>query len=431
MITKILKSDKLKSMFIYSISFSLNKASMYLLLPLYTRVLSVELYGKYDLLITLYSFIFMVGLLGLDSAILRFYKVDNKPYNKRIFKTVGDVFKYSVLFYIIVGILIYFINQPMFNGSLLILFFFISRLIIEGTNKIYKNKIRMEDKAKQYLFLDIVKFSTSILLSLILVNVMEDKFMAIFLSISFSSFLGLIKYFTNYLKIDNFNNLKLKKEIFRYSFPLPFNSVVNWIFSLSDRILIKLYLSYSALGMYSAGFKLGAMAQFLTFGFGLMWPKWAIEIKAEKDSDEKIEKILSLVLLVFIFSYIFLYLIIKFIYPHFYDAVYQESFKVVPIIILSFLLLGIDMITSVGIFYEKKSYYTLFTTVLAAILNVILNVILIPRFGYYVAAVTTYISNLTLLLSRGMIGYRLFKIKYRLRTILLFIVLNLLLMILR
>jgi O-antigen/teichoic acid export membrane protein len=431
MIKKILNNKKTKSMFIYSISYALNKASMYLLLPLYTRVLSVELFGKYEFLNTFFSFLLPLGLFGLNSAVLRFYKINKKNYNNKVFKIVGDVYRYSIIFYIVSGSLIYFIESNIFNGSILILIFFVSRLIIEGTDKIFKNRIRMDEQEKKYLLLDITKFISSILLSVILLKIMDDKFMAIFLSISYSSILSFFYYFKKYIRISENDNVKLRKEILSYSYPLTFNSVANWIFLLSDKILINIYLGYSALGLYSAGFKLGSLAQFLTFGFGLMWPKWALEIKGKKNTGEKIEKILSKVLFLFITLFILLFSILKFIYPYFYEDVYQESFKIVPIIILSFLLLGIDMVTAIGIFYEKKSFYTLITTAAAAILNIILNVIFLDKIGYIFAAFSTYISNLFLLLFRGFISYKLFKIKYKTRTILLFVLLNLIVLIMR
>lgn len=424
MINLLKKRKKIKSFIIYSLSFVLNKASMYLLLPLYTRVLSVELFGKYELLNTVFSFLLPLGLFGLQSAVLRFYKINNTKYNNKVFRIAGNIYKFSIIFYLFCGLLIYTVDNNIFNGSVLVLIFFISRLIIDGTDKIYKNRIRMDENEKLYFFLDIIKFVSSIILSILLLNIMEDKFMAIFLSISYSSIVSFILFLKKYFCISDVSKSSLKKEMINYSYPLTFNSIANWIFSLSDKFLINFFLSYTALGLYSAGFKLGALAQFLTFGFILLWPKWAIQIKDEENSGKKIEKILSVSLIVFIFSFILLYLIIRIAYPYFYEEIYQESLVIVPFIILSFMILGLDTITSVGIFYAKKTKLTLLTTVFAAIINIFLNTILLPKFGYYIAAITTYISNMSLFIMRAVISQRLFKIDYKFRTFFLFLLLN-------
>ena len=61
---------------------------------------------------------------------------------------------------------------------------------------------------------------------------------------------------------------------------------------------------------------------------------------------------------------------------------------------LSILFYGFQNILDLGIYLEKKIYYYMLISATVIIINVILNYILLPKFGYIVAAYTTLFSYL-------------------------------------
>ncbi len=63
-----------------------------------------------------------------------------------------------------------------------------------------------------------------------------------------------------------------------------------------------------------------------------------------------------------------------------------------PLISVAYLLLGVNIIWSVGYLLKRKTKYIPIMTIIAAALNVILNYFLVPPFGMMGAAVATLIS---------------------------------------
>ena len=74
----------IKKFFSYALAVGLEKISMYFLLPIYLKYLTIDEFGKYEYLLTICLFIIPFGILGMDTVKLRFYKFRDEKYNKKI-----------------------------------------------------------------------------------------------------------------------------------------------------------------------------------------------------------------------------------------------------------------------------------------------------------------------------------------------------------
>ena len=71
---------------------------------------------------------------------------------------------------------------------------------------------------------------------------------------------------------------------------------------------------------------------------------------------------------------------------------YYEGISVLPLLVLAdFFAFAYTFYVNVEYYYEKTKFITV-NTVIAAALNIVLNYIFIPRYGYFAAAFTTFVS---------------------------------------
>jgi len=80
------------------------------------------------------------------------------------------------------------------------------------------------------------------------------------------------------------------------------------------------------------------------------------------------------------------------------DIKYHKAFKIVPIIIISYVFFYLYTMYVEFAFYYKKTYMIAIFSIIAGTINVGLNYLLIPKYGYQVAAWTTLISYAVLLI---------------------------------
>ena len=411
MINKIFTSQ-VKEYFLYSASFALNKLGIFILLPLYTSVLSVDEYGYFELISTIVAFAIPIGLLGIDNAIVRFYSYSDELYNNTINKSIDALYFKSLLIFIFSSVILYFLYFSNFPDSEIIGFLFFCKICIDSFLKINLNRLRMNENSSSYFVLNIFVFLFSFFSAFVLIKTMHNNILALLISYCLAGLLPAI-----YLILTvNYNfrfSVKLTKtetEIYRYSLPVVLMIVVNTALSLSDRFLIEYYLGYEDLGLYSAGFRLGSLIQLCTMGLLIVWPSKALKMKELDNSKVLISKyIFNVVILLSLLSLLFP-ILIKQGYSLYYPKNYLESFVLVPIITMSFVVLALESYLSIGIFYSKKTKIKLYLSAICLLVNILLNVIFLPLLGYVFAAYTTLLSSLLLLFLSYLFSKKYFQI---------------------
>ena len=103
----------------------------------------------------------------------------------------------------------------------------------------------------------------------------------------------------------------------------------------------------------------------------------------EKPGDKEYYiKIMTYVTYILVWGALFLSLFSKEIISLFSSSEsFIPSYKVVPIILFSYVFLGMSMISSLGFYLVGKTGYVAVVTILSATINIALNFLLIPKYG--------------------------------------------------
>ncbi len=246
------KRELVKNTIIISIGKFSTKLVSFLLLPLYTYILSPAEFGEYDLLNIISIFLIPVITLQMDEGMFRFLidakNSDDKSEvfsNTIIFTAISTVF-WSIIIYL-GGTLL---NYPYTNWLIIYCFGSVVYSITSGFS-------RGEGNFKLYSFLAFLNSLINILLNILFLAVFKMGLNGLFLAYIISSILvglfGLIRLHAfKYLRF-KITNRKLLMDMIKYSFPLVPNNVSWSIISLSDRLIIKKGISDEANGIYSAG----------------------------------------------------------------------------------------------------------------------------------------------------------------------------------
>lgn len=199
------------------------------------------------------------------------------------------------------------------------------------------------------------------------------------------------------------------------SFGIPYipSNLATWIMTFADRYFLQFLSTSTALGLYSMGYKFGAVISILVVTpLTRAWGPFFWSIAKEKNNKE----IYSVVLTYFILigtsialglSVLSEEVLIIMATPPFYSA-----YKIVPLIALSYILYGCFTILAVGIALKKKTKYMPLIVGTGAIVNLGLNYLLIPSYGMMGAAVATVISYLLLPIGSYFVSRRFYPIEY-------------------
>lgn len=201
-------------------------------------------------------------------------------------------------------------------------------------------------------------------------------------------------------------------EMTRYSAPLIIATLAAWILSVSDRYIIGLYRGSYEVGLYSVSYAISEQVLgmfgilFTLAGYPLIVNMW--ENQGREATKRFAGSLTRYYLLLALPAAVGLSVLSKPIIEVFTAPAYHEGYRIVPLIAFGAFLLTLQWWPQVGLNLRKKTSISAYCVVGAALLNIGLNFLLIPRWGYMAAAVTTFISYAFLLVLMVLASRRLF-----------------------
>jgi O-antigen/teichoic acid export membrane protein len=410
--------DTAKHTLIYGIGNVSTKFIGLLLLPLYTTKLSVLNYGKFTILEVTSQFLVMLFGLNIYTAMLRWCSEEkNEESRKTIVSTsflalLGVVLIFNVILIPMKGMFsnLYFQSN---EYSLYFLILFIS-VSFEVLNSIPLSVLRLQEKSISYVIIVSVRLLIVLLFNVFFLLFLDLGVIGIFLSNVIGQFITFLVMLPIIHKNINFKfDPKILREMAGYSLPLIFTSISVLLLSIGDRFIIKYFLEYSLVGIYSLAYKLaGVINVFVIQSFALGFLPIAFKMLNKPEANLFYRKTFKYYAIVLIFVAFVISLFAREVLQIVaQNEEYWMAYTLVPILALTFVFKGVQYIFALGFHYVKKTKYNAYIVILGVFVNFGLNFILIPKYGIWGAGITTLLSTLLITI----LMYRFSQKKYFVR----------------
>jgi O-antigen/teichoic acid export membrane protein len=186
-------------------------------------------------------------------------------------------------------------------------------------------------------------------------------------------------------------------EDIRLGFPLVLSYVLDFILSGSDKYVIAVFMTTTAVGCYSPACTLGSLVILLPKVFGVVLPP-LLSNAADSGRDNEIKTLVNYSIKIFLLigipftaaSFVLSKPLLEvFANKQVADAAYLAT----PIVAAGILFYGLNLILSNVLFVQLKTRIMFAVNILSAGLNLLLNIVFIYLFkSILVAAVTTLVS---------------------------------------
>ncbi|EEI82825.1 lipopolysaccharide biosynthesis protein [Anaerococcus tetradius] len=372
------------------------KILTFLLLPLYTAVLSTDDYGLIDVLITFSGLLVPFVTMEMGSGVFRFLIEKETILEKKQVISTGIIsslvgISISTILILIVSV---FYKIPHFTAFLM--YYSTTSLLV-----IVSNIIRGFGNNVLYSFSNFIITLSSLILNVIFIVCLKKGAVSILISASIGNTIGISlmiigEKLWKYIAVKNFDKITYK-DITEYTLPLIPNTVSWWVVSASDRLIILLFLGASANGIYAISNKIPGIYATLFTVYNLAWTESVL--RNESDSffvENTFHKSVT------IMSYTILGIIIctslffnKLIGPN-----YQDSYWHIFILLISIFLSSCSSLLGAILSAKYKSKMIMKTTIVGALLNILLNFVGIKIIDLYAASLSTLISYFVILCVR-------------------------------
>ena len=394
----------------------------FLLLPLYTAVLSTEEYGTVDLITTLVQLFIPVVSLMIDQGVFRYLldcKTENE-YKQNISSAFFCLLYTNCIFFIIYLIISFFVNNNYKIWVLLI-------LIVNSFSNLFLQIARGLKKTSDYAIGSFICSSSTIILNVLGIVAFKmgaiGMLSAVFLgNLICCIFLYIKLKLNSYISFENYNKKLIKQQI-KYSLPLIPNQLSLWIMNSSDRLIVTYFLGMSANGILAISHKFPAV--FMTFYniFQLAWHETGTIHFKDEDRESFFSEMFDTIISIFSTLCIGIIICLPICFNVLINNEFFEAYYNVPIYMIAFLFNIVIGFFGVIYIATQKTSEIAKTTIISALINIFVNILFINKIGLYAASISTFVGYLITMIYRILDSNKYIKIKYNIKRLLMIIIL--------
>ena len=389
--------------------------------PITTRLFSPEQLGKASMFNLAINVIMIFLVFGTDQAYVRFY-YEEKEENRHLLLRNSISVPLLILGVITPFIFLFEkdISQFLFGEQLpFIGLYLVIGILFMLLQRFAVLVIRMKQQGKLFSYLQIAMKVVTLLFSVLFFLINGDNYKTVIwaqLVMLTSIALIALWYGRDQWRID-FSKRKIThtiKDIFKYSTPLVFTTLVMWLFQSFDRIAIKQFSDFTELGIYVAAFRVVVILNIIQTSFTTFWAPVSYE-QYEKDPIntwfyERMHIIIAFAMLIVgtisIMGKDLITLLV--------GEKYRAASLIMPFLIFMPIMYTISETTVLGIGFMKKTKWSLIISIIVCMVNIGGNYWLVPILGGKGAAISTGGSYILFLYLRTFIGLRYYKVNFHL-----------------
>jgi len=387
----------------------LQKGISFIVVPIFTRILTTEQYGTYSLYLS------WLQILTIITSLYLYYGVFTNGMNK--YDTDRDRYISSMqgLTLTITAIVfaIFFVTQNAWSNILglaphLIFLMFVEMAVTPALS-FWSGRQRFEYKYRKLVIVTLCKSIVNPVLGLIMVSLAEDKATARILSVVIVEvcFCGVIMVY-QFLKGKCWIDKKYWKFALGMAIPLLPHYLSGMILNKGDQIMISKMVSTSAVAFYSVAYNIGMLVQIFTNAISNSFTPWIYQrIKADKY--EKIPETINFLMLLVAAISLGLMLLSPELVLLFGSSGYASAAYVIPPVAASVFFIFLYNILATPQFYFEKTSFLMVSSILAAVVNLGLNYIFIKQYGYVAAGYTTLVCYVLYSIGHAIISRKVMK----------------------
>lgn len=404
------RSETVQSSLIYTAGGMLQRFVPFLLLPIFTRILTPADYGYLALFTTTQEVLKTLFLLGQNSAISRFY-YEKEVESKAQLNTMGLIVSlFSVLIAGPIFLSLQMIPTLNIGYSIFTLFLLIYIAFGGSIETQLLAYYQISKKPYKYVAVNILNIFIGISLSLYFVFSLKLGWMGRIypVAIYITFILGFYLLFIVKHAFRNIN-IRLGKDMLLYGVGLLPGALSGWGLNMIDRLFLFKLTGAELTGIYNIGYQFGFIVFVFTGAVSRAWLPYFYDnfinggepgkVNIRKASKAIIIGITLITTFVSIAGPTILKLMVP---PEFYGATSYIGW-----IAIGYGVAGLQMCFVVYITYYKKTFLLSGIAIISVIANIILNMVLIPPYGPQGAAIATLCSFMISLLLYMTLAFKL------------------------
>lgn len=411
----------IKNTGIYFIGSFATKLLQFLLIPLYTKYITTEDLGNFNLITVSVSLALPLLFQSIWEGSFRF--AIEKGDDAR--SVIASSTKYCLLLTVLYSVIFIVVSTIIdLDFAWLILAFGLAQVL----SSYWQFSARALKENVIYATSAVINTLVSIMLNIVLIIGFNQGIKSLLIANTVGTIVmvGILEYRLRILRDINqypFDKALLK-NIIKYSLPLAINSVSWWMFSSCNNYIITAILGSSANGIYSMALRFGTILSTITSIVTLSWNEEAFRTYGDVDRDDYFNKLLTF-LTKALFGLLFILTPLTYIiYKYWVFGDYYQGVNLIAPIYWGAVFNALSCHLGSALLARKESNILFFTTLGGGVISILTSIVLIYFLGLQVASLGTLIGYVFIYLIRIPILKTRFPLQSGVNTIIILFILN-------
>ena len=370
----------LSNTLIFTVGKFVSKLIVIFMLPFYTSYLSSAEYSTSDLITNLCNLIIPLACLGVSEGIFR--NAATKNVDKESFFTNGFML-------MVFGSLGFLALSPLllltgyFNKYVWLI---VCYVIASNVHSVCSQYVCAIGRTKLFAIQGVLNTALTVILNIIFLVGFDMGIIGYVLSIVLADFMSTVFVFLVAKLYKAFIPKKISgavmKDLLKFCLPLVPSTIFWWITGVSDRYMVAYMRSDAENGLYTAAYKIPTL---LTYVVTIFNDAWRLSAVSESDDRQKCADFYSQIYKYYIAAMFVGGGILSVGAQIFAKILFAESYYAawlfIPVLSSATIFTALDTFLGSVYFTVKKTYMSLWTSLIGAVINIGLNLILIPEWG--------------------------------------------------
>lgn len=378
-------------------------------LPIITHFISPDEYGRTGMFTLFITILQLVIFLGMDQGYVKYYYDEENKRNLFVNALIPSAILIGFL-EIVLFAFRYQICDFLFSSSDIICVYAVMidlpALALERFGLL---EIRMSQRGLKYSVVHILLKLLMIVSTVVLFYSYNRSYISVVLGTVAAQIIVAIILILDIAKDVNSKNdticydKKLISKLLRYSLPIIPATIIGWVLSGMDKVMLKQMGTMYDVGLYTAAFKYASILSMVKACFSTYWVPLAHSWNKEGADTSNYTEVGNC--LTMLLSLLFVG-VVTMKEPLFFllSSEYSDAKYIMPFLIFVPIMNAMSEVTVMGIYFSEKTQYTLVVSGVSATVNLGLNALLIPSYGAIGASIATGISYIVFFWIRTLIS---------------------------
>lgn len=390
-----------KNIGILTISNFASKVLVFLLVPLYTSILSTDEMGIYDLVVSTVTLLYPILTANIVDAVMRF-SMDKANSKEEI---VSIAIRFICISWLIGGVSLIILRSmsivPRIKGYEVLIFAYYTIYVLNQFLLQFSKGIeRVSDMGIAGVISTVAMLGSNILFLIVFRFGLTGFFLAnILAQVSPVIYLSIRLRFWSFVDFKRINK-SLQREMLVYCTPLIATTVGWWVNCTSDKYIVAIMVGVGANGLLCVSYKIPQIINTLQGIFIQAWQISAIKEYGENDTAVFYGSAFSYINILMCAACSWLIILTKPIGHLLYQKDFFSAWQYVPFLLVSCVLNSASSLLGPILAAKKDSKSMAMSAVYGASANVVMNIVLVYFIGVQGATIATVISSFIIYYAR-------------------------------